>query len=75
MVRGTPHVIDVTGPKALLARCRSGEFEFYFSEKVILELIHTRWCEENRRVPRWHQHVARASCVSFTFEEFEVLFA
>ena len=67
--RGAAHVVDVSCAKAFLARGGLCEFQFTFAEEVILELVHARRCEEHRRIPPWHEHIAGAADAPLRLEE------
>ena len=74
VVRGAPHVVDVAGAEALLARRRAGEIELDAAQEVVLELVHSSGGEEDRRVPFRDQNVARTADTAFRFEERKVHF-
>jgi hypothetical protein len=75
VISGSAHVIDITGAQAFLTGGRSSEVEFYLSQKVIFELVHSSWGEKNRRVPRRDEHIARLTAVTLGLEEGKVFLA
>jgi hypothetical protein len=67
-------IIDIASPQALLTSRGSGELEFDFAEKMILELVHPGRREENRGVPSRHQNIAGLAMVAFRLKEAQILF-
>ena len=75
VVGGPTDIIDIASAQAFLASRRAGVIEFDFSEKMVLELIHPRWGEEDRRIPRWDQHIAGLAMMTLGLKERQVLFS
>ena len=48
-------VVDVAGPQAFLAGGGPGEIELHLAQKMILELVHSRRREQDRRIPTRNQ--------------------
>jgi hypothetical protein len=69
VVGGPTDVVDITCAQAFLASRCAGVIEFNFSEKMVLELIHACWREEDRRIPRWDQHIAGLAMMTLGLKE------
>ena len=68
------HVVDIAGPQAFLTSCSASKVEFDFAQKMILELVHSGRREKNRRIPCWHQNIARLPMMPFGLKERSDIF-
>ena len=75
VIRRPADVVDVAGAQALLAGRGAREIELHLAQKMVLELVHSGRCEQHRRIPGRHQHIAGAAGAAFGFKELEVFFA
>ena len=68
------YIADVTRAETLLAGGGLCEFQRTNSQKLVFELIHTGWSEEDGRVILRNQHVTGTTNTAFSFEEGQIFF-
>jgi len=68
------HIVDVARAETFLASRRASEVQLDLSQKMIFELIHSRWSKQHGGVPRWNQHITGAANTTLGFEELKVFF-
>ena len=75
VVGRSAHVVDIARPQALLAAGRLRKIELYLAKEMVFELVHASRREQDRGIPRWNQHIAGTTGVTFGLEEGQVFFA